>query len=64
MGFLGKLIKGTINTALIPVDVAKDVVTLGGALDDEEETYTGKRVKQVIKDVEEAAEDAGEGDLL
>jgi hypothetical protein len=64
MGFLGKLIKGTINTALIPVDVAKDVVTLGGTLDDEEETYTGKRVKQVIKDVEEAAEDAGEGDLL
>lgn len=38
MGFFGKLVKGVIDTALIPVDV--------------------------VKDVEQAGEDAGDGDWI
>ena len=50
MGFfdaLGSVGKAVVNTAIVPVDVARDVVTLGGALSDEDETYTGKRARKI-----------------
>lgn len=62
MGFLGKLVKGVLDTALVPVAVTLDAVTLGGTLTDRKEPYTATKVKEVIKDVEQAGEDAGEGD--
>lgn len=40
MGFFGKLIKATVQTVLVPVNVVKDVVTMGGVLTDKEEPYT------------------------
>lgn len=64
MGFLGKLIKGVVQTALIPVDVVKDAATLGGALTGQKKPYTAKRVGEILETVEEAADDAGDGDLL
>lgn len=42
------LIKKVIT---LPVDVVKDVVTLGGALDDKDETYTGKKLKKIAKKI-------------
>lgn len=64
MGFLGKLVKATLDTALIPVAVVQDVVTMGGALTDKKEPYTVTKTKEVIEDVEEAGEDAGDGEWL
>lgn len=64
MGFLGKLVKGVIDVALVPVDVVKDVVTMGGAMTGKQEPYTVTRAKKVIEDVEKAGEDAGDGDWL
>ena len=64
MGFFGKLLDATVNVALTPIDVVKDVVTLGGVLTDEEKPYTQQRIEKVVEKVEEAGEKAGEGDLL
>lgn len=64
MGFFGKILDATINVALTPVDVVKDVVTMGGVLDGQEETYTAQRLKKAVKKVEQAGDDAGDGEWL
>lgn len=58
-GMFGKLTKAAIHTALLPVDVAVDVVTMGRALDGDEPA-TLERLKQIVEDIEEAAEEAGD----
>lgn len=45
----GKLLKSALNVAVSPVDVLKDVATLGGALTDESEPYTVQRAKKAGK---------------
>jgi hypothetical protein len=50
----GQIVRTVVNTALLPVEVAKDVVTLGGVCTGEPEPYT---VKQIKKLKEEASED-------
>ena len=40
-----------------PVEVVKDVATLGGVLTDEEEPYTVQRLKKAQKKLDEALED-------
>jgi len=64
MGFFGKLIDAAVNVALTPVDVVMDVATLGGAMTEEDEPYTVKRIKKVVEKTEEAGEDAGNGDWV
>jgi len=54
MGFFKKLTKGVIDTALLPVEVVKDVATLGGVSVDEDEPFTKKRLKKVLDDLEAA----------
>lgn len=53
MGLFGSLLKTAIHVVTAPVEVAKDVVTLGGALTDESEPYTVKRAKKLARDVRE-----------
>lgn len=48
-----KLLKAAIGVALLPVDAAIDMVTLGGALTDEP-SQIGKRIDQIGKNVDEA----------
>jgi hypothetical protein len=50
----GKLFKAVLNTAFLPVEVVKDVVTLGGTLNGEDETYTGKRLEKIQDQIDEA----------
>jgi hypothetical protein len=56
MGLLGKLVKLTINTATLPLNVAKDIVTFGGAIT-EEESSTLKKLRKLSDDIEELDED-------
>lgn len=52
-----KLLKAAIGTVLLPVEIAKDVVTLGGAMTDDtgtEDPYTVKRLKNIGKNIDEA----------
>lgn len=53
MGILSKIIKTGIHVVTAPVEVAKDVVTMGGLLTDQNETYTTKRAKKLVRDVKE-----------
>lgn len=64
MGMFGKLLGAAIDTALVPVELAKDAVTLGGTITDEDEPYTLSRLKRAMKKIDSAADDAAEGDLL
>ena len=57
MSILGKVFKTVVHTATAPVDVVKDVVTLGGALTDEDEPYTRKKLSKILDDVEELSDE-------
>jgi hypothetical protein len=47
MGFFSKIIKGALDIATLPVAIVKDAATLGGALTDQHEPYTFKKLKKV-----------------
>jgi len=58
MGFFGKLLKTTIDIVTIPVDVVKDVATMGGAVTDEESALVkkGKRLKNDVEEIRDEAD--------
>lgn len=58
MSILGSLLKTVIDTATLPVDVAKDVVTMGGAMTERQEPYTVSKLKKIDQDLGEVADDA------
>lgn len=53
MGLFGKITQGIIDVALTPVDIVKDVTTLGGVLTDEDEPYTLQKLKKLKNKAEE-----------
>lgn len=64
MGFLRKLLGAAVDVVLTPVEVIKDVATLGGVLTDNDETYTGKRLEKALDKISDSADDAADGKLL
>lgn len=50
----GKLFKAALNTAFLPVEVVKDMLTLGGATEGEDKSYTGKRMEKIQEQIDEA----------
>jgi hypothetical protein len=54
MGFFSKILKGTIDVVTLPVAIVKDVATLGGALTDQYEPYTAKKLKKAGKNFGQA----------
>lgn len=57
MGLLGKILKTGIDMVTIPADVVKDVITLGGEVNDEESAIK-KKFERLGKDVEEIRDEA------
>lgn len=57
MGLFGKLLKTTIDIATTPIDVVKDVATLGGSITDEESALV-KKARRLKNDVEEMRDEA------
>jgi len=57
MGFFGKLLKTTIDIATMPIDIVKDVATLGGLIIDEESALA-KKARRLKRDVEEMRNEA------
>lgn len=51
MSFLGKLASSVVGVVVSPIDVIKDVVTMGGVLSDKDEPYTVTRAKQIANDL-------------
>lgn len=50
MKIFGQIVKTVINTTLLPVEIVKDVVTLGNY---GEGSYTAKRIKILKEEAEE-----------
>jgi hypothetical protein len=53
------LMKAATAVVDVPVSVAADVVTLGGALSDNGRSYTGEALERFVKNVENAAKPDG-----
>ena len=57
MSLFGSIVRTVVNTALLPVAVAKDIVTLGGAATEEEKPYSVQQLEKLKREAEEADED-------
>lgn len=57
LGFINKLVKAGMDLAETPVAVLKDVVTMGGALTDQDKPYTIQKLEDVGKDWDAAKEE-------
>lgn len=53
MSLFGKLLKTSLNIITTPVDIVKDVATLGGDTVDGGDSYTEKKLKKILENTEE-----------
>lgn len=53
MGLFGKILKTVITVVETPVAIVKDVATLGGTLEGNDETYTKKKLRELQDDVDD-----------
>lgn len=53
MSLFGKLVRTAVNVAVLPVEVARDVVTLGGIATGEPKPYTVQRLEQLKDEAED-----------
>lgn len=53
-GLIEGLAKAAVATVTLPIAVAADVVTMGGALNDKSQPYTADSVSSIIKNLENA----------
>lgn len=60
MGLFGSLTKTVFDVATSPIEVVKDVVTLGGCTQGETETYLEKRLKKIDGDMDKISDDLGD----
>lgn len=58
MSIFGKLLKTTINIATSPIDIVKDVVTLGGTMTDQDKSYTSQKLEELDNNLEEIKKEA------
>lgn len=47
------LLKAVVEVVKLPVDVAADVITLGGAMTDKAKPYTAKRCERIMRKLDE-----------
>ena len=52
MSLFGSILEGVIDTVTTPIEVVKDVATLGGLATGEDESYTERRLKKLVEDAE------------
>lgn len=57
MSVFGKLTAAVVETVLLPVELVKDVATLGGSVIGNDETFTGKRLRSIQDDLDRAVEE-------
>jgi hypothetical protein len=54
MRLFGKIVKTVVNVAVLPIELAKDVVTLGGvSTKGEFQPYTADRLKKLMEDADD-----------
>ena len=57
MALFGKILGTVFDTVTSPIEIVKDIGTMGGVLTDEDEPYTLKRLKKLAKDTEDIREE-------
>jgi hypothetical protein len=57
MSIFGKILKTTLDVVTSPAAVVKDIVTLGGAVNERDKPYTAQKFDQLSNDVEEIREE-------
>lgn len=50
------LLKAAVGVVTLPIDVAADVITLGGALTDKDQPYTAKKASDIVGNLAAATE--------
>ena len=55
-GILSDLTRAAVSVAKLPVSVAADVVTMGGALNDRPRPYTADNLSDLVKNLENATD--------
>ena len=57
MKMLGNLFKAVVGTVIeTPIAIVSDVITLGGALTDQEKPYTAQAVEKVVDNIQRSTE--------
>lgn len=46
--------KAVVGVVATPIDVAADLITLGGSLSDQEKPYTAQRVEKIMENLDKA----------
>lgn len=54
MGLFSALTKITVDVITLPIDIVKDVVTLGGVATDQDKPYTLQKLDKIKEDSEDA----------
>lgn len=57
MGLFGSILKAGINVVTAPIEVVKDVVTVGGLATDQKKSYTQQRLEELADDAEQVIEE-------
>jgi hypothetical protein len=55
-GILKNVTKAIVGVATIPLDVAADVVTLGGACNDKKRPYTAEKISSIMENLGKAVD--------
>lgn len=50
----GSLVKAALNVAVTPIEIVKDVVTMGGACTDQKKPYTLQRLEKAQEHLDDA----------
>jgi hypothetical protein len=61
LNFAESLLRAGVAVVRIPVAVVADTITLGGALTDENESFTARAAKDLVRNLEDAASPRDEG---
>jgi len=51
MGIIGKVVKLGLDVSGLPIDLAKDVFTIGGTATDRKQPYTTEKLKSMSKTI-------------
>lgn len=55
-GMLKSLTKAVVGVATLPIDLAADVITMGGAMTDRDQPYTMDKAGQIMRNLENAVD--------
>lgn len=61
MGLIRQLFKTTFDLATMPIDVVKDLATMGGILTDQDQPYTIRKIQTLDKDIQKIGNEIEKG---